>query len=880
MNWLKNIYESIINEIGADDAYKRFYSSIPREDYDEILGGDPAPDKFMQFMLNCVRDGKSTKEDAIEAISAYKNADELVRQKVLNKFRSGEYGDALDVAADVKYLSSGGAVLSKKKFAKEGLIKLKENERWIATCTINYAANNHYFGDSHWCTASDREGRWDGYEMYNDYGGGNNVLIQFKWKGKVLPPPPKDGPEPLGDDYESVQYDDKLGYVGDSISYDDSAYQVQVGLYHGQVDIGQICDFSDNSSSIYTLKQIIGEDMYSILEDKDMLDKLISMKRKMYEKEAEYQKSISDLIERKKERRHREMQAKYERLKAEADAFNGQKRAYVIQKWDEFINAAMYEDPEVLSALIKRDVESEFEEETDEGLERTNFAYVMQIEIPNSRELIIMELVPIIGAAKFVDMDDETEDYSIVTSFVHERIDGKSVVVIAKRDGSDVLKAIVPHDDSKVHLGELTGNGGYRHNRFFQIYITNMENNNWEEGEGVLFDAEKKKFINFKGVAFYEYVSLGEGKLLFFRQQGRYGAIDNKNYMIYDEESGNLRMSAENDPLIYTFSYGGGVVFYRSGESFQTAYWPSSGVYNLKIPVSTKSRDEDDMKVIKQLELASDLPREGDVIGVVFGNEYNSSMTNALLYGKSEFLFGMNGKHISVINPRRVSMVYVDKSDSKWINNIIIYDDGKYSKVSKQDTSKTIPCDKFGLSESERVAKKNYEDWVANGGHSPEAKAQMDKMWADRENDINSKNAGAAFRDWNDNDRMVDKEKAGGLKYSKNHPWDKSLQSFDDDDNWRGYIWPKDEVGFRDSVNRALRDPNYGIDMFAKGEVPDYVRKNPWYRVGKDGKPIDQPWYDEDEIPANLSDRVVREHKINEGLNKMRSIWDRMGLND
>ena len=52
MSWLKNIYESIINEISAEDAYNRFYSSIPREDYDKILDGDPAPDKLKQFILN------------------------------------------------------------------------------------------------------------------------------------------------------------------------------------------------------------------------------------------------------------------------------------------------------------------------------------------------------------------------------------------------------------------------------------------------------------------------------------------------------------------------------------------------------------------------------------------------------------------------------------------------------------------------------------------------------------------------------------------------------------------------------------------------------------------------------------------------------------
>ena len=56
------------------------------------------------------------------------------------------------------------------------------------------------------------------------------------------------------------------------------------------------------------------------------------------------------------------------------------------------------------------------------------------------------------------------------------------------------------------------------------------------------------------------------------------------------------------------------------------------------------------------------------------------------------------------------------------------------------------------------------------------------------------------------------------------------------------------------------------------------MRRNPWYRIGKDGKPLDQPWYDEDEIPANLSDRVVRENKIKKEYNNMISIMERMGL--
>ena len=73
MSWLNTIVEGILSEIGADDAYNRFYNSIPREDYDEILGGESNIDKFMQFILNGVRDGLCNKSDAVEAVQAYKN---------------------------------------------------------------------------------------------------------------------------------------------------------------------------------------------------------------------------------------------------------------------------------------------------------------------------------------------------------------------------------------------------------------------------------------------------------------------------------------------------------------------------------------------------------------------------------------------------------------------------------------------------------------------------------------------------------------------------------------------------------------------------------------------------------------------------------------
>jgi hypothetical protein len=61
------------------------------------------------------------------------------------------------------------------------------------------------------------------------------------------------------------------------------------------------------------------------------------------------------------------------------------------------------------------------------------------------------------------------------------------------------------------------------------------------------------------------------------------------------------------------------------------------------------------------------------------------------------------------------------------------------------------------------------------------------------------------------------------------------------------------------------------------GNFRDSVGENPWYRIDAQGRPIDQPWNDEDEIPANPSDRVVREGKI---PSKLISIWNKLGLTE
>ena len=51
MSWLNQIYESVLTEITADEAYPRFYQQkMSREDFDRILDGHEV-DKFYRFFL-------------------------------------------------------------------------------------------------------------------------------------------------------------------------------------------------------------------------------------------------------------------------------------------------------------------------------------------------------------------------------------------------------------------------------------------------------------------------------------------------------------------------------------------------------------------------------------------------------------------------------------------------------------------------------------------------------------------------------------------------------------------------------------------------------------------------------------------------------------
>lgn len=868
MSWLKNIYESIVNEIGADDAYRRFYSSIPREDYDYILGGDPAPDKFIQFVLNCVRDGSNDKEEARETIDKFKKSDELIRQNILQKFKTGEYEDCVDILSDINYFSSGGAILSRKKFAKEGYIKVKENDHWLVTCTTNYTASNHYFGDTHWCTASDRDGEYDGYNMFKNYtttedyeSGKKNctsVLFQFTWKGKVRDD--DDKPEPLDESEGPLSDSEYNGWNEDEIDKRYSKIQAQVNVKNKSLE--QICDFYDTSMSNNKLKSIVGDEIfYSVLEE-DVLQWLQEREQSQLPKESDYQEKYDAAKRQKRERLLRLSREERNRLNDEATEHNKQKEKLVLEKWEEFKSQKLYIREDIIAEIIKRDVYGDYGSVTEDTLSKTNYAAITNFEVsrPDGVSNVIYGfLSPVLGDFENLDYDYDRYDipkWRIYNEISTTRVDGsKSIAFVcyASNNGPvQHLKIIGDNFGENANVRPLSCDiytkndvrlGGGVGTRFsvFSFYST-------YEGETHIIDMITMNEIEGVDVPIALYYEINDDLFVLYKDG------NGEEFDYYKPSIGKAFNSQNYGRTIFELNYGEGISLVGNGTNrlYYRDLLPENG-FTLKTNRAVSSIDYYSLNNSK-------------VIGVTF--EYGGA--NAFeTDGDGELIFGVKGESVHVNNQERVSIVF--EKDKK--RCLLTYDvnDG-YFLVGE---GKIIPCDKFGKTEKDRIADKNFSDWKANGGHSPEAKAQMDKMWADRNGEDIMSGEGA-FRDWNDNDRNLDSNASNAVETSglKNIPFFKSIVG--DSLDGANYGALKDPNGYADQIGDYMRSGDFDFNK----EAPDYIRRNPWYRIGKDGKPMDQPWYDEDEVPARLSDRVVREQKINEGINKMKSIWDRMGLND
>ena len=218
--------KTAINEaITVDNAYTRFYASrINKEIYDLAVDGTVNMTPYHKALLDVVilagemGDDSYQTEIATSGGQVWASSNANIRQLLLKAVKGNELPTDNPSQFVKKAISiSRTTAATKAQVAAEGLVKVFENDRLLITCTTTYSASRKYFADSHWCTASDIFGDYNGYEMfmrYSIYSGG--FLLQFIDKNNRM----------------------------------DGTYQVQVKS--GGV-VGQVCDFRDNQETFQSV---------------------------------------------------------------------------------------------------------------------------------------------------------------------------------------------------------------------------------------------------------------------------------------------------------------------------------------------------------------------------------------------------------------------------------------------------------------------------------------------------------------------------------------------------------------------------------------------------------------------------------------------------
>lgn len=211
----------ILSEISVRDAYQRFYQdNVPEKVYSALMKGADLMTPFHKLMLDTYTKGDATDEDLANAGNLWSNASNEARQYLVNAAKDDkEYysENAWRVRSLIKKVGSMKSH-TENSFNQRGLEVLYKDENVMVTCTKSYTASHKAYGDSHWCTASDIFGNYNGFEMYVRYtmDDGNNILVQFI----------------------------------DLTNKENNSYQVQYGVWRGSADEEEICNWYDKQCEI------------------------------------------------------------------------------------------------------------------------------------------------------------------------------------------------------------------------------------------------------------------------------------------------------------------------------------------------------------------------------------------------------------------------------------------------------------------------------------------------------------------------------------------------------------------------------------------------------------------------------------------------------
>jgi hypothetical protein len=182
----------LLSEITATDAYTRFYEGkINPVVYQTLMSGTTNMTPFHKIALDFLTDKETAKGYIIREGDFAKTIGDLWcklgpegRQFLVKSCTNdpdlgksyGEFSYLIRSAAGMK-------MFSEKGYRSGGLEVLFKTEGLSVTCTKSYSSSCHFYGKSHWCTASDMFGRYDGHEMFKEYTiqswDGKGILVQF-----------------------------------------------------------------------------------------------------------------------------------------------------------------------------------------------------------------------------------------------------------------------------------------------------------------------------------------------------------------------------------------------------------------------------------------------------------------------------------------------------------------------------------------------------------------------------------------------------------------------------------------------------------------------------------------------------------------------------
>lgn len=266
---------SLLMETSIGDVYTRYYSDkIPQEMWTEMTNGTanitPFHRKVADVLAKHLVKMNSLDEDSKEILretisdicilaSKAWNSSDTARQFLTNTAK-GNYYKYNNLSSLERFLRQ--ICLSKKfsegEFIGQGLYKIYEDDNMIVTATLSYSASHHFFGDSHWCTASDIGGEYNGFEMFKNY-------TEYD--------PDEDAEMLL-----LVQFVDK----------NDRQHSFQMSTYEYEPNL--ICDFEDHEVEIYELFDAFSENSVraAISEMKKDFSKLTALTQSYISTEDNY----------------------------------------------------------------------------------------------------------------------------------------------------------------------------------------------------------------------------------------------------------------------------------------------------------------------------------------------------------------------------------------------------------------------------------------------------------------------------------------------------------------------------------------------------------------------------------------------------------------